>query len=131
LTERNAPASSRPIVVAERRSRLGTALLMVRAELADAADRPAFDRWYQSEHLPDAVRVFQAVGAWRCWSETDPSVHYAFYQFADVEAAQAVLRSDGMRGLIAEFDRAWGARVRRSRDILHQVQSLPPKSSKP
>jgi hypothetical protein len=58
-------------------------------------------------------------------------VHYAFYQFADVEAAQAVLRSDGMRGLIAEFDRAWGARVRRSRDILHQVQSLPPKSSKP
>ncbi len=39
---------------------MGTALLMVRAELADAADRPAFDRWYETEHLPDALKVFQA-----------------------------------------------------------------------
>jgi len=107
------------------------ALLMVRAELADASERPAFDRWYGSEHLPQAFGIFQARSAWRCWSETDPSVHYAFYQFADVKAAQAVLGSEGMRGLIAEFDRAWGTRVRRSRDILHYVQSLPGKDSKP
>ena len=109
---------------------MGMALLMVRAELADAADRPAFDRWYGSEHLPEAFEIFRANGAWRCWSETDPSVHYAFYQFSGVEAAQAVLGSQGMRGLIAEFDRAWGTRVRRSRDILHHVQSLSAKDAK-
>jgi hypothetical protein len=106
------------------------ALLMVRAELADAADRPAFDRWYESEHLPDALKMFRAERAWRCWSETEPSVHYAFYQFAGVEAAQPVLQSAGMRTLIAEFDRAWGTRVRRTRDILDVVQSLPAQAAR-
>ncbi len=103
---------------------MGTALLMVRAELAEAADRPAFDRWYETEHLPDALKVFQADRAWRCWSAVDSSIHYAFYQFAGVEKAQSVLRSAGMRTLIAEFDRAWGTRVRRTRDILDVVQSV-------
>src|SRR6202158_400504 len=98
-----------------------TALLMVRAEVADAADRPEFDRWYESEHLLDALQVLQDDRAWRCWSAVDPCVHYAFYQFAGVEAAQSVLPSAGMRALIAEFDRAWGTRVRRTRDILDVV----------
>jgi len=103
---------------------MAMALLMVRAELADAVDRSAFDRWYETEHLPDALKVFQAERAWRCWSETEPSVHYAFYQFAGVAAAQSVLQSAGMRTLIGEFDRAWGPRVRRNRDILQVVQSV-------
>jgi hypothetical protein len=103
---------------------MGMALLMVRAELTDAADRPAFDRWYETEHLPDAVKAFQAERAWRCWSEIEPSAHYAFYQFPEVAAAQSVLASAGMRALIAEFDRAWGTRVRRARDILDVVQSF-------
>jgi hypothetical protein len=100
------------------------ALLMVRAELTDATDRPAFDRWYETEHLPDAVKAFRAERAWRCWSEIERSVHYAFYQFPGVAAAQSVLASTGMRTLIAEFDRAWGTRVRRTRDILDVVQSF-------
>jgi hypothetical protein len=104
---------------------MGTALLMVRAELTDATDRPAFDRWYETEHLPDALKAFQAARAWRCWSEIEPSIHYAFYEFAGVEAAQTVLRSAGMRALVLEFDRAWGERVRRTRDILQMVQSVP------
>ena len=104
---------------------MGAALLMVRAELADVADRAAFDRWYETEHLPEALEGFRAQRAWRCWSEVDRSIHYAFYQFADVEAAQSVIASAGMRALIAEFDRAWGPRVRRTRDILQVVQSVP------
>src|ERR1700674_5156546 len=107
-----------------------TALLMVRAEGTDAADRPEFDRWYETEHLPDALKVFQAERAWRCWSAVDPCVHYAFYQFAGVEAAQSVLPSAGMRALIAEFDRAWGTRVRRTRDILDVVQSVPAQAAR-
>ena len=45
---------------------MGTALLMVCAELADAADRIAFDRQYDTEHLPDALAAFRAQRAWRC-----------------------------------------------------------------
>ena len=107
---------------------MGTALLMVRAEVADAGDRRAFDLWYETEHLPDAAKAFQAERAWRCSSDTDSTIHYAFYQFAGVEAAQSVLQSAAMRALIAEFDRAWGTRVRRARDILQVVQSIPAQS---
>ena len=103
---------------------MGKGLFVVRAQLVDAADRAAFDRWYEAEHLPDALKTFRAERAWRCWSETDRSVHYAFYQFASVAAAQAILESAGIRTLIAEFDRAWGARVKRSREILRAVQEL-------
>ena len=104
---------------------MAKALLMVRAEVVDAADRPAFDRWYETEHLPDALKIFRAEQAWRCWSDGEPAVHYAFYRFAGLEAARSVLGSAGMRSLIGEFDRAWGARVRRSRTILDVVQSIP------
>ena len=94
------------------------ACLMVRAAVVDAADRPGFDRWYETEHLPDAVARFGAERGWRAWSRTGPAVHYAFYEFADLERAQAVLASPELRAQVAEFDRAWGLRVTRARDIL-------------
>jgi hypothetical protein len=95
-----------------------TAYLMVRAVVADPADRPGFDRWYEAEHLPQAAVAFAARRAWRCWSLTDPSVHVAFYEFPDAARVRAVLDSPELRALIAEFDRAWGARVQRSREVL-------------
>jgi hypothetical protein len=55
-----------------------TAWLVVRAVVADAADRAPFDRWYRDEHLPDAVKAFGAWAAWRGWSRADPSVHCAY-----------------------------------------------------
>jgi hypothetical protein len=94
---------------------------MVRAVLADAADRPRFDHWYETEHLPDATAAFGARRAWRCWSRTDPTVHIAFYEFADVAQAEALLASEALRPLVAEFDKVWGARVMRTRDILQTV----------
>ncbi len=94
------------------------AYLMVCAVVAEAADRPAFDRSYEAEHLPDAVARFGAERGWRCWSWTDPSVHYAFYEFGNVERARSVLASPELQALVAEFDRAWGARVTRTRDVL-------------
>ncbi len=97
---------------------MADAYLMVRAVVADAADRPSFDRWYETEHMPDAVARFGARRGWRCWSRTDPAVHYAFYEFAGLERAQAVLASPELQALVAEFDRAWGARVTRTREIL-------------
>ena len=47
--------------------------------------------------------------AWRAWSRTDPSVHYAYYQFADVAAAEAIARSPAIQALVAEFDARWGS----------------------
>ena len=93
------------------------AYLVVRAVVAEA-DRRDFDAWYRNEHLPDALKAFSAQNAWRAWSHTDPSVHYAYYQFADVAAAEAVGTSPAIRTLIAEFDARWGTRVTRTREVI-------------
>lgn len=101
------------------------ALLIVRAAVADPADRPDFDRWYDEEHLAEAMASFRADRAWRSWSRIDPASHCAFYEFSDLAAAHAALQSDGTRLLIAKFDRRWGTRVIRTRDVVEVVQRLP------
>lgn len=97
---------------------------VVRAEVPDMADRAPFDHWYATDHLPLAIRIFGAQRGWRCWSRTDPAVHYAFYEFADLGQAQALLDSDKIKPLIADFDRVWGNRVSRRREILERVQEM-------
>jgi hypothetical protein len=99
-----------------------TALFMVRAQIADEAMKKAFDRWYHEEHLPDALQAFGALRAWRGWSDGDPLVHYAWYEFDDLAAARAIVGSEALKRLVADFDRAWGDKVARSRDFVDVVQ---------
>lgn len=94
-----------------------TAYFVVRAVVPEP-DRAQFDQWYRTEHLPDAIRTFNAQRAWRGWSRTDPSVHFAFYQFADTAALEAATTPDAIRPLVAEFDKRWGTRVTRTREII-------------
>jgi hypothetical protein len=101
-----------------------TAYLVVRAVVADPEDRAPFDRWYRAEHLPDAVKAFNAVSAMRGWSTADPSVHTAYYRFGTLEDVQAISGSPAMKALIAEFDRMWGPRVTRTRDIVAIADEL-------
>ena len=101
-----------------------TACFMVRAQVADAAMKDAFDRWYRDEHLPDALKSFRARRAWRGWSAVDPLVHVAWYEFDDLASALAIQGSAELKRLIADFDRAWGDKVTRSRDFVEYNQSL-------
>ncbi|HSG76852.1 MAG TPA: hypothetical protein VLA30_12030 [Burkholderiales bacterium] len=100
-----------------------SALFIVRAQV-DPSVRDAFDRWYRDEHLPDALKAFKAKRAWRGWSDTDASVHYAFYEFEDLARARAIPGSAEIKALIAEFDRMWGNKVTRARDVVDVVQAL-------
>jgi hypothetical protein len=99
---------------------------VVRAEVPDGADRAPFDHWYATDHLPWAIEVFGALHGWRCWSRTNPAVHYAFYEFADVAEAQALIGSDKIKPLVEDFDRVWGNRVTRQREILELAQQQAP-----
>jgi hypothetical protein len=101
-----------------------TAYLVVRAVVADPEDRAGFDEWYRTEHLPDALRAFKAVSAMRGWSSVDPSVHTAYYRFETLDAVRAIGESSAIAALIAEFDRVWGTRVVRTRDILAIAEEL-------
>ena len=98
------------------------AIFMVRARIAADVVKADFDRWYGDEHLPDALRTFKAKRAWRAWSDVDPSVHYAFYEFDSMAQARAIEGSEGLKRLVADFDRAWGDRVARSREFIETVQ---------
>lgn len=106
-----------------------TACFIVRVHVADASLKDAFDRWYQAEHLPDALKTFNARRAWRGWSEADASLHYAVYEFDDLSGARAIQGSEGLKRMVAEFDRTWGDKVTRSRDIVEVSQSIGAKAA--
>ena len=97
------------------------ACLLVRAEVHDDADIPKFDKWYEDHHLPDAAKAFDVIRAWRCWSSINPGVHHAYYEFPSEDAALAILDTEAIKALIAEFDETWGERVHRTREILKVV----------
>ena len=96
---------------------------VVRATVSDPARRAAFDRWYHEEHLPQALAAFGAEKGWRFWSETDPAVHQATYQFADRAALDRGTAPEKMKRLVADFDKAWPG-IPRSREIMTLVEEL-------
>jgi hypothetical protein len=101
-----------------------TAHLIIRAHVTDPRDKESFDRWYQDEHLPQAVAAFHPIRAWRGWSVADPLVHFAFYEYAELSSIEAAIKSESMKGLISEFDRMWGTRVPRAREVVVSSQIL-------
>jgi len=100
-----------------------TAYLIVRAEVEEAS-REGFEHWYETEHLPDALRDFKALSAMRGWSDVEPGVHMAFYEFPDLAAADAASNSEEIKELIKEFDRHWDGKVTRKRDVVEIKQKL-------
>jgi len=90
---------------------------MVRAVVAEPL-RQKFDQWYSAHHLPMALAEFKAEKCWRFWSALDAGVHYAVYQFADMARLDAALKSEGFKGLVADFDQTSPSGVTRTRDML-------------
>jgi hypothetical protein len=102
----------------------GKAVLVVRSVVADQALRAKFEHWYSADHLPRAIADFKAEKAWRFWSETDKTVHYAVYSFADMDALRSAMGSEKFRGLVEDYDRNWPTGVTRTREILSLAEEL-------
>ena len=100
-----------------------SAYFVVRATVTDADKRAAFDRWYETEHLPDAVKAFGVAKAWRFWSLDNPALHLAMYEFADEAALSAMLKGEAIKRLTADFNRDW-PQVTRSRETLVAAQAF-------
>ena len=96
---------------------MSKAFFMVRS-VVDEPLRQKFDRWYSSHHLPMAFADFKAEKCWRFWSAADAGVHYAVYQFADMDRLDAALKSVAFQVLVKDFDDAWPSGVTRTRDML-------------
>ena len=83
------------------------AFFVVRATISDPSKRAAFDKWYQTEHLPDAVKSFGVSKAWRFWSLSDRALHEAIYQFDDEAALERAMKGEELKRLIGDFNRDW------------------------
>jgi hypothetical protein len=99
------------------------AFFVVRATVPDPAKRAAFDAWYSREHLPDAMKSFGALKAWRYWSATDPSLHHAMYQFPDKATLDGAIEGPEPERLVADFNRDWPD-VTRTREVLVLAEEL-------
>jgi hypothetical protein len=99
------------------------AFFVVRAIVTETGKRAAFDKWYETEHMPDAVRAFGVSKAWRFWSLDDPSLHQAMYRFDDEARLAATLNGDALKRLVADFNRDWPD-VKRSRETLALAQEF-------
>ena len=104
----------------------GTAYILVRSVVPNPDDRKAFDHWYETDHMPLLISKFPEVrNAWRFWSTVDPSVHYSFGEFDDMNALRAAAQSEAFKFVLADYDRNWASKgVTRTRDVMEKVQHL-------
>lgn len=92
-----------------------TGLLTLRATVDDSvADQ--FGRWYEEEHIPDAMRAFRGVTRVTRWkSLTEDRVFTTAYEFDTDQHVLESLNGDAIKPLIGEFDRLWNGTVTRTR----------------
>ncbi len=86
------------------------AYLIVEAEVEEES-REAFDLWYENEHLPDAIKAFEAEGPSAAGAMLPQVFISLFTKFPNLERARAIASSEAIKTLIAEFDRLWDGKV--------------------
>jgi len=86
----------------------------------------AFNRWYDEDHMPKALNRFPGVISGRRYKVGDGGDGYnymALYEFESEEKLDETMKSDALRGLIKEFDAAFGD-VPRKRVLATEIKSF-------
>ena len=71
----------------------------------------AFNRWYNEDHLPKTLEWLPGVKSGRRYKivEGDDQYRYmAVYEFESYEAMDKATKSDQIKRLIGEYNKAWG-----------------------
>jgi antibiotic biosynthesis monooxygenase (ABM) superfamily enzyme len=71
----------------------------------------AFNRWYDEDHMPKALNRFPGVISGRRYKIVDGGDGYnymALYEFESQEKLNETMKSDALKGLIQEFNAAFG-----------------------
>ena len=83
-----------------------------------------FDDWYEKEHLFEAKQTFSAIFASRGWEIENEDIHYAYYEFGDLEEANEVLKSEALNKMIHIYDNKWSNQIDRTRNIISITQEI-------
>jgi len=88
---------------------MAVALFVVRANITKEQEA-AFNRWYNTEHVPQVLRYNGAVSARRYRKILGPDTfeYMAVYEFASEEVYRAFMASDHLKELRAEYDKHFG-----------------------
>ena len=86
----------------------------------------AFNRWYDEDHMPKALNRFPGVISGRRYKILDGGDGYnymALYEFESPERLTETMKSDALKGLIQEFNAAFGD-VTRKRIVATEIKSF-------
>ena len=83
-----------------------------------------FDDWYEKEHLFEAKQTFSAISASRGWEIENEDIHYAFYEFYNLEKANKILKSEALKKMIRIYDKKWSNQIDRTRKIISITQEI-------
>ena len=83
-----------------------------------------FDDWYEKEHLFEAKQTFSAISASRGWQIENEDIHYAYYEFSDLEQANEILKSEALNKMINIYDKKWSNQIERTRKIISITQEI-------
>jgi antibiotic biosynthesis monooxygenase (ABM) superfamily enzyme len=85
----------------------------------------AFNRWYDEDHMPKALNRFPGVISGRRYKVTDGGEGYnymALYEFTSPEKVAETMKSAALKGLIEEFNAAFGD-VTRKRLVATEIKA--------
>ena len=83
-----------------------------------------FDNWYEKKHLPEAKQSFSAISSSRGWEIENEDIHYAYYEFGDLEEANEILKSEALNKMINIYDKKWSNQIERTRKIISITQEI-------
>ncbi len=86
----------------------------------------AFNQWYDEDHMPKALNRFPGVTSGRRYKMMDDGDGYnymALYEFESHEKLTETMESDALKGLIEEFNAAFGE-VKRERMLAVEIKSF-------
>ncbi len=101
---------------------MATVLFVVKASIT--ADREeAFNRWYDTEHVPQLLQFKGAVSArrYKAILGEDRYQYMAVYEFENEETFQKFLKSDHLANLKKDYDAHFGTVSDRIRSAYVQV----------
>ena len=83
-----------------------------------------FNDWYENEHLSEAKQSFSAISASRGWGIENEDIHYAYYEFDNLEKTRKILKSEALKKMINIYDNKWSNQINRTRKIISITQEI-------
>jgi Domain of unknown function (DUF4286) len=101
---------------------MATVLFMVKATIPKSHET-AFNQWYDDTHVPDVLKFPGVVSArrYRALEGDDTYQYMAVYEVRDEKTYRALMKSDHMTALRADYDKHFGKVSERARSAWVQV----------